>query len=285
MDCFQMSFEYICGVYNVNYIPIYLNSYNFDYGLKYYYIYNFETILKYIGLRVRDVYSISNSYSIRDLLLKHECILLSIDQFYCPWHRAYKVSHFCHNCVITDCDDANVTCYDPYITKNKVLLPFDYLYNGVDKIMLFEKESKAKQLKISDVISYLQNRITEFRVDEIVNNIIIDFVQIQRESVTQKDIYLYPMLIWLKRIADGRYQLFYLLMHIGIDEETNKFLLKKLWDCVEIWSKIYNMIIKSLLMHNNTNSDILSKIINRLTDIIKKEDEILEMVRGFAIYY
>lgn len=128
-SCLQLLYALLLSERNKPYQMLAIGSWNFEYrennkqslGESIFCkqkISTEEALLKFHGVKVQSYEKNDNQnweVVIKNVLDSENKAIINTDSYWCPWSRAYGSKHFLHSFLLTNMDNAYVTCLDPYM--------------------------------------------------------------------------------------------------------------------------------------------------------------------------
>ena len=212
-------------------------------------------------------------------------IIINVDSFECPWHKAYNklsIPH-CVQVINADTENQKLFCNDPYLNVFNQVLPFENLLNGCKSIRLLGKKDIWNNIDVGIVLRFIRERTKITQISEGI----VSFAQSMKEVISPDelfdytdDIYLCSNIRNLKFIADSRYGLSYLFSNLYLLESNNSLLLEiaKRFNYAEsLYKKINSYYIKLYYRSNDLGIKI-GYMIEKLMEIVNIEKEINELL-------
>ena len=225
-------------------------------------------------------------------LEKGKTVIVSIDIFYCKWHKGYNKSHFKHHISVTEvCYEKNcLACDDPYFEKYNVMLDFLEYEKGMDEVKIYELDESMSYTSDKDIIeAVLMLLNTNCEMFHMIKGFACAFSKLKswNELFDYKyDVYLCSLPRVLKFIIDARINMGIFLKEqgkkINLTQEEISRVSDLFFTLAERWGKINNSIIK-IYFKQSINMKLLSRIEEELCSISETESELHKSIR--CIYH
>lgn len=94
-----------------------------------------------------------------------ETIIIKVDGYYCPWHLGYKLYHVNHYMILKKIVNNDVYIYDPYFSKEEIIICKSDLSERIITWSVFSKNSN----RICNKIHYINDYFCDIRKSYIEN--------------------------------------------------------------------------------------------------------------------
>lgn len=298
MNCIQMNLAFICNSLDRDFSNLFIDSWDFYYkpnndsfspgklSFKQFRKLSHESLQwQYLGMKAHEIdpKSLLSSNLIARYLEGSKALLLNISAFDCPWHRGYRKIDIDHYCLVVGLTEDGYQCTDPYLMGNRLVSLTRSQSSRGRELIFYNRLTSAARLTVDILFSEIIKNINN-------NNIFIMMEQFRRHfsglpDATQlydypQDIYLCAITRTIKFIADGRFQLSYLIGKLGVahpKQNQINAIYTLLNDSGNTWNHINSLIIKVFYIPRRFEEEKL-KITNYLEKVIHTEKEIYSRI-------
>lgn len=272
LNCYYSVIKYVCKVYKIDYIQLFMLSVGIKYVTNQKKIYDKLKPNMYMTLEefFSDLYGLKISY-INDIKQyeNNNIKIAKIDSFECPWSKAYHINHIEHYIIVNSIciEKEYVICSDPY----------QELYNIKIDIKKFKKALiNTRIINGNKIIKNYKNNLVEIYIKRNSKKIIYKNYElfIRDVNVTNKieeffecsDVMNCKLVISAKQIENNWIGV---CEYIKLNGHKNElFSIAK--ECANMWSGIALILIKCRIKNCWTNKE-RQNIIENLKECCKLE--------------
>lgn len=297
MNCIQMDLEFVCNVLKKDFIKMFVDSWDFYYDpidghflterLSQRNVESAKDRLRFLGIdeHILDIQFI-DTMTLNQYLDNHKVLLLSIDSFFCPWHRGYEKTHIDHYCLVTGYDGSGYACYDPYLLgEERTHLSLSQIINGRE-LTYYTSSNSLGILGFKEVLwEIIKDEKQKNKMFKMMEAFAHDLSVINEPSELfdyPQDVYLCAITRTTKFIADGRIQLGYLLNNVDkpIGETEIISISSLLFQSGDFWHHLNSVFIKIFCVPRQLEN-AKKKMSEYMTGIIRVEKQILRDMKNY----
>ncbi len=201
---------------------------------------------------------------------------ISINTYWCPWHRNYQRVSLGHTCLAVAIDaDNNITCIDPVEEKGHAILPYEDFKNGFAYYSTFHFENPPQSFDFKAIFSDSVKKIGQSNIFENMGNFIEDFAanfNFEDEFKTGRPD-VWGSLFFRKLIYISGSRLLYSQFINYVNKDLQNPKLNQIEnDLLNVYSK-WRVAISWLLkgLHSGYSPKIHDKTVKIFEDILKEE--------------
>ena len=241
-----------------------------------------EALLKFHGVKVQCYEKNDNQnweVVIKNVLDSENKAIINTDSYWCPWSRAYGSKHFLHSFLLTNMDNAYVTCLDPYMQVEQQYVHLSSVEDGFRSVSFIgqcQGDNPSKEV----VLEGLHEDLVETSKTSMFGDLDGFAYRIRNENIKKEcaglseQLYAVPLFAELKKIVMSRKSYSYMLKYVSdmyVDGKINATA-KELYAVAGRWDEIRSRLIRIAMRSSPREQD---SIANDMLMIITQEKSLL----------
>jgi|GEM_PF-2899547 len=209
---------------------------------------------------------------------------ISINTYWCPWHRNYQRVHLGHTCLAVDIDtDNNITCIDPVEGNGHAIMPYEDFKNGFAYYSTFHFQDLPPSFDYKNILSDSVEKIGQSNIFNNMESFIDDYTarfSFEEEFKTGKpDVWgslFYRNLIY---ISGSRLLYSQFINYVNKDLKNPKLnqIEKDLLNAYSKWRVAISWLLKGL--YAGYSPGIHDRTLKTFKDILKEERSLFENLK------